>query len=477
MRGGLAVASLVAAAALATGFASTRSAAGDRVRGRVSPTSSRRSRRRPGSSSRARTSLRSRSPAVRPPTSSRPRAPSTRRASSATASSRSRARSRRTRSSSPCRARTRRRSARLRPAEAAEAEARRRGPAGADRSLHPRGAEAARPAPRAAQGGQPGAGREGDRRQARARRGGRGFVYATDVRAASSRLLAIPLPKRSQPTVRYEVAVVKGSKNRAAALEPSPTCSAPTAGASPQCRLGSREKPVRRRARARDGTHALLPAPPDPGDLRRHPARRAARRDERPAAVDALLVTLKTTLIANAVILLVGTPAPYLIATTVPARNRCSSPRSNCPSCCRPRWRGSACSRPRPLRPARRDARRPRPLDPVHAARRRPRGHVRGQLLHPRRDLGVRVRRPGADRRRPDARRRPGAHVLPRRTAARVRRARCRLGALLRARDRRVRRHDHVRRLASGRDANLRSPSTSSSTSPSTSRSRSAPSS
>ena len=46
-----------------------------------------------------------------------------------------------------------------------------------------------------------------------------GFVYATDVRAASSRLLEIPLPKRSQPTVRYEVAVVKGSKNREAALE------------------------------------------------------------------------------------------------------------------------------------------------------------------------------------------------------------------------------------------------------------------
>ena len=46
-----------------------------------------------------------------------------------------------------------------------------------------------------------------------------GFVYATDVRAASSRLVAIPLPKRSQPTVLYEVAVVKGSKNREAALE------------------------------------------------------------------------------------------------------------------------------------------------------------------------------------------------------------------------------------------------------------------
>ena len=46
-----------------------------------------------------------------------------------------------------------------------------------------------------------------------------GFVYATDVKAASSRLIAIPLPKRSQPTVLYEVSVVKGSKNREGALE------------------------------------------------------------------------------------------------------------------------------------------------------------------------------------------------------------------------------------------------------------------
>jgi len=46
-----------------------------------------------------------------------------------------------------------------------------------------------------------------------------GFVYATDVRAASSRLIAIPLPPRSQPTVRYEIAVLKGTDNRAGALE------------------------------------------------------------------------------------------------------------------------------------------------------------------------------------------------------------------------------------------------------------------
>ena len=46
-----------------------------------------------------------------------------------------------------------------------------------------------------------------------------GFVYATDVRAASGRLVAIPLPRRAQPTIRYEVAVVRGSKNRAGAFE------------------------------------------------------------------------------------------------------------------------------------------------------------------------------------------------------------------------------------------------------------------
>ena len=46
-----------------------------------------------------------------------------------------------------------------------------------------------------------------------------GFVYATDVRAAGGRLVAIPLPRRSQPTIRYEVAVVNSSKNRAGAFE------------------------------------------------------------------------------------------------------------------------------------------------------------------------------------------------------------------------------------------------------------------
>ncbi len=44
-----------------------------------------------------------------------------------------------------------------------------------------------------------------------------GFVYRTDIRAAAGRLRAIALPARAQPTVRYEVAVVRGSSNTAAA--------------------------------------------------------------------------------------------------------------------------------------------------------------------------------------------------------------------------------------------------------------------
>jgi molybdate transport system substrate-binding protein len=44
-----------------------------------------------------------------------------------------------------------------------------------------------------------------------------GFVYRTDVRAASRRVVAIPIPARAQPNVRYEVAVVKTSRKKAAA--------------------------------------------------------------------------------------------------------------------------------------------------------------------------------------------------------------------------------------------------------------------
>jgi molybdate transport system substrate-binding protein len=44
-----------------------------------------------------------------------------------------------------------------------------------------------------------------------------GFVYKTDAKAAARRLRALSLPARAQPKVRYELAVVRASRNKAAA--------------------------------------------------------------------------------------------------------------------------------------------------------------------------------------------------------------------------------------------------------------------
>ena len=44
-----------------------------------------------------------------------------------------------------------------------------------------------------------------------------GFVYRTDVRAASGRLRAVSIPAWAQPAVRYQVAVVRSSRSRPAA--------------------------------------------------------------------------------------------------------------------------------------------------------------------------------------------------------------------------------------------------------------------
>jgi molybdate transport system substrate-binding protein len=44
-----------------------------------------------------------------------------------------------------------------------------------------------------------------------------GFVYVTDARVAGSRVHSLTLPVQAQPTVKYEIAVVKASANRAAA--------------------------------------------------------------------------------------------------------------------------------------------------------------------------------------------------------------------------------------------------------------------
>ncbi len=44
-----------------------------------------------------------------------------------------------------------------------------------------------------------------------------GFVYVTDVRSAASKLRTVPIPARGQPTVKYEIAVVRSTSHLAAA--------------------------------------------------------------------------------------------------------------------------------------------------------------------------------------------------------------------------------------------------------------------
>jgi len=44
-----------------------------------------------------------------------------------------------------------------------------------------------------------------------------GLVYATDARSAAAKLATIALPARAQPTVRYELAIVRATKRLAAA--------------------------------------------------------------------------------------------------------------------------------------------------------------------------------------------------------------------------------------------------------------------
>jgi molybdate transport system substrate-binding protein len=44
-----------------------------------------------------------------------------------------------------------------------------------------------------------------------------GFVYATDAKTVSGKVHVVPLPVRAQPRVRYELAIVSSSRNKAAA--------------------------------------------------------------------------------------------------------------------------------------------------------------------------------------------------------------------------------------------------------------------
>ena len=150
------------------------------------------------------------------------------------------------------------------------------------------------------------AGRQGRARQGRPRaRRDAGFVYVTDARAAASRLTTITIPVFAQPKVRYEIAVVASSPDKAAARAfvaratgragrrlhgagygfrfPPPEAQAgrpPVSTALPRARGAGRwgeAAALHARPGPRHAAGAGLPRHPDPRALPADPDRRARR--------------------------------------------------------------------------------------------------------------------------------------------------------------------------------------------------------
>ena len=247
-----------------------------------------------------------------------------------------------------------------------------------------------------------------------------GFVYVTDARAVSDQVTVIRIPAWAQPRVRYEIAVVARSSNKAAAqawiktlLSAEGQTALKNSGFLPLPKSRRR----RRRALPRDARRSRRASPslflllPDRRDLPARPAGRARlARSGRDAARDALRVTAET----NAIAMLADPPlrhARRVLDRDAPRRapRPRSSRSSSSRSCCRRPSPDRPARRVRPARAARRHVRRARDRHRVHEDRRRARRHVRREpVLRPHGDRGVRGRRPDAAGRRADARRRPG---------------------------------------------------------------------
>ena len=165
----------------------------------------------------------------------------------------------------------------------------------------------------------------------------------------------ISLPKWAQPPVRYQICTVRrpGADTAGAAAFIKQVTGKAGRGALKAYGFG-----LPPREMMRDGARLHRAARADHGDRARVPgASRSSRSSprcrsatspgcsgRRPSATRCA-VTLRTNLIANALILGFGTPTAWLHRRAGgSAGARWSSRSSSCRSCCRRRWPGSACS-------------------------------------------------------------------------------------------------------------------------------------
>ena len=151
-----------------------------------------------------------------------------------------------------------------------------------------------------------------------------GFVYVTDVRAAGDRLRAIEIPARLRPQVVYGAAVVEGDR-------PHRGCAC-IRGRAARGRRSTRPRTGRVRTSTGTVSAAARPAwtmllvgataitlcfltlPVAAIFVDAGPAELLRSLDD-PVAVDALVLSLEATAVALVVIVLVGTPTAYLLAT------------------------------------------------------------------------------------------------------------------------------------------------------------------
>ena len=182
-----------------------------------------------------------------------------------------------------------------------------------------------------------------------------GFVYVTDVKARpKGALKAIELPGRPAAGGRLRRRGGQGRQAPERRRRSSPGCSH---GAAARARCArpafGRRPPVSRRALVRRAAGrgararaAFLSLPVVAIFVDTPPGRRSSTASATPARSDALRLSLETSAIALAIIVLVGTPAAWLLATRALPRPRARASRSSsCRSCSRPPSPASGCWR------------------------------------------------------------------------------------------------------------------------------------
>jgi molybdenum ABC transporter molybdate-binding protein len=156
-----------------------------------------------------------------------------------------------------------------------------------------------------------------------------GFVYITDAKTVTDQVIVITLPPWAQPPVRYGVAVIKSTKARSDAvafvnkvLSKAGQAKLRAAG------FGAVQNGVTSYARRLTVRKALFPLGmfvaaavtgafllPSDRDLHAASCSRPCSTNSGRVVTDARVVSIKTTVIAQVLIILFGTPTAYLIAT------------------------------------------------------------------------------------------------------------------------------------------------------------------